>query len=181
MELRGTTEKRRRLVLLVVGLLVGTLQWVRPATALTVDAGVCDDLQIDVTSTAVPRLPPAAKTWTLLGDGTCDTLVGENIPVDVSGSLSGVADQPTVGCGLAILDGTVTLDLTHADYDQPIDLNSAVVVAGAAVVLVGVEGTRVVGVGVFTQDTPHSMTCLGGTSIGSATWSGPLVLADPEV
>ena len=151
---------------------------VTPAAALTVDAGVCE-LDITVTSgTSVPRVPPSTRTWTLGGGGTCDTTRDDNVPVTVSGTLSGLLDQATVTCAAAVLDGAVFIEFTHDDYpNESLDLASFVIVAGAAVAMAGVEVASVAAAGVFEQ-TGAVEPCAGG-SISGATWSGALAFGDP--
>jgi hypothetical protein len=175
----GRTSRRQPRTLrlpLLLAVATTALTWGTPAEALAVDAGVCD-LDITLTSTtAVPKVP-ADRTWVLGGGGTCDTLKDDNIDTDVSGSLSDLADKDTVGCATALLDGTVTLELTHPEYDDPIDLTSVAVVAGAAVALEGVQVATVVATGAFEQ-TGALLPCVNG-SITSATWSGTLAFVDP--
>ncbi|MDQ3757270.1 MAG: hypothetical protein M3394_05440 [Actinomycetota bacterium] len=140
--------------------------------AADADVGVCT-LRIDVSASPfdVPLLP-AERTWSLNGDGQCNTTAGLELSTLVGGSLREVvADVPTVGCATAVLTGNFTLNITEGGYSQ-IVFETVGVVAGSVVELTGVRLTDAAGTGVFVQQVEDTAQCATDQSISEATWCG---------
>ncbi|HEX2038260.1 MAG TPA: hypothetical protein VHF47_00860 [Acidimicrobiales bacterium] len=143
-------------------------------------AGACE-LTVEL-SGGGPLAPPGSATWALSGGGTCAIAdIGLLAPATVGGSLSGLQDQPTVGCLAAALDGTLTLDVTAPGYGSMTgDIAVVVSVAGAAP-LVAVTVPTLAATGTFAQDPFDTKRCVCELGASSLTWKGVLVFEDPQV
>lgn len=191
MDNRETNEKiKRALVALVtVGTAAGTGLRMPAAHAAPVTAGACV-LKIELTATStVPPVPPVvpptpvgSPTWSLGGGGLCVVndlaLVAD---ATVSGTLSGVDDEAiVVGCAVAVLSGSFTIDVDAAGYGSMTG-GARAVAAGASAVLTAVLVPSFVAGGSFVQSPFDLHDCAVDNGATTMTWKGVLAFEDPVV